>query len=237
MDRGFATNESRIPEDTFWNEAAYNAIDVEHISDVWRDSLWKIIELCRKKKVQLTFFITPVSESTIVGKGNYDSYVQEVRAIAGQAGIELYDFNLVRPEYFPARDGAYFKDEGHLNTQGARTFSQLFCDALTGKISREQLFFHSLEEKMLYQEPFVYGIAGPSVNEAEGVKYARMIANRDGGIEYRIMAVSEEGNERMIQDFSQNTEFSLPVEEHGILYVDWRMEDGSGDTTALQISY
>lgn len=237
VDRGFATNESRIPEDTFWNEAAYNAIDVEHISDVWRDSLWKIIELCRKKKVQLTLFITPVSESTIVGKGNYDSYVQEVRAIAGQAGIELYDFNLVKPEYFPARDGAYFKDEGHLNTQGARTFSQLFCDALTGKISREQLFFHSLEEKMLYQEPFVYGIAGPSVNEAEGVKYARMIANRDGGIEYRIMAVSEEGNERMIQDFSQNTEFSLPVDEHGILYVDWRMEDGSGDTTALQISY
>lgn len=237
VDRGFATNESTVPEDVLWNESAYNKIDMDNISDNWKDSLNDIVELCKDKGVKLTFFITPIPEWTIVGKGNYDVYVQLVRTIADEADVELYDFNLVKPEFFPAGDGAYFKDESHLNTSGAKAFSELFCDVFNGKISGEDLFFDSLEDKMMYEEPIVYGLAGPFADEKEGVKYARMISNRDSGIEYRITTVSEDGNSKIIQDFSENKDFELPVDEHGILTVAWRLKNASGNTTTLQTVY
>lgn len=236
VDRGFVANDNIVPEETYWNLSAYDPIDIESISMDWKNSLQDIIQLCKKEGVKLILFVTPMPEWTIVGKGNYDEYHLLIEKIANNAGIDFYDFNFVDSKYFATTENGFFMDENHLNTFGAEAFSKLFCDFFSGIISEEELFFGSLSEKLANEQPIVYGVAGVKEDYDNGVNRARIITNKAKEMEFRITMVTSEGDEKIIQDFSGNTDIELPMNVSGVLTIAWRMK-GSLKVNTFELEY
>ncbi|MCC8107171.1 MAG: hypothetical protein LIO99_14420 [Clostridiales bacterium] len=148
VDRGFVANDSVMDEEQAISSEAYDEIDLSSISDDYLNSLESIVTLCAKKEVELIFFIAPMPESTVVGKGNYDAYSSYIKELAEYWNIEFYDFNLCKTSYFDASDYKFFKDDDHLNTTGAEKFTEVFSSFFSGQISSEALFYESLEDKL-----------------------------------------------------------------------------------------
>lgn len=238
--RGFVANEITAESSGIWNGMAFGTIEkAVHLTEQndWYRSLMKIIDYCKKKKIKLTFVIAPEPEWTIVGKQNYDSYHMFIQRIADENDIEFLDFNLCKNEYFNSGDYKLFKDEDHLNLEGAKCFSTIFSQVCMGKISKDKVLYESLNDKLKDEEPFIYGLAGPYLNEELNVNEAYIISNRDEYFEYRIEAESSDNRVRVIQDYCVNSSFSLPVNEHGKLRIYCRPKGSSVDEKMIDTEY
>lgn len=238
VERGFVANDSEMQEEDFrWNSKGYDRIKVEDISSDWIRYLGKIIDFCHENRISLTLFSAPRPEITLAGKENYDEYCAFIQKIAGEAHIDYFDFNLCKDEYFDSTDRTFFIDAAHLNTKGARKFTEVFSGFFTGQIEREKLFWNTYEEKLGQREPMVYGIAGPADNDDHDQVLFKIISNRKAGMAYRIAAVPQEGEYRLIQDFEENKDFALPVGEEGVLEITWKMAEQPAEEHNLEFIY
>lgn len=162
VERGFVANDAEIGNDVYFNSTAYGEIgmgtEITKESD-WFKSLAEIISYCKKQGIELTLFITPEPEWTLVGKGNYQEYHEFISEIANEYGLDFYDFNLCKKEYLDTNDRTLFKDEDHLNTKGAEVFSVLFGDFFTNHLSKEAVLYNSFTEKIAAGDIAFYGIS------------------------------------------------------------------------------
>jgi len=238
VERGFVGCKLNVDEDKVWNSKAYGRITEYNIlkNSEWNKSLIEIIELCKENNIELGLVMAPMPEQTIVGKGNYDEYSSYIRDIADLYQLKYYDFNLCKDDYFDINDDSLFMDEQHLSCKGAEEFSNLFAELCVGQILEKDIFFNSLEEKLLEKEPNVLGIAGPEENEENGLMYAELISNRKNEMEYEIIAIPDNGTERIIQYFNQNCKFEYPLGEHGTLIIKWRLL-GDNNTNSIEVEY
>ncbi len=240
VDRGFVANDLVVDPEKHWNTLAYGniekAIQLTGKND-WYRSLKDIITYCKKNNIKMTLFVVPEPEWTIVGKGNYQQYHDMVQTIADSNEIEFYDFNFCKPRFFDTRDYKLFKDEHHLNTVGAKEFSSLFSKFFTGQISKDTLFYNFFAEKLAEEKPTVYGFAGLSIDSKQKVRNGYIISNREQGLEYKIEAVTAGRKKRIVQDFSENKEFTLPLKEKGELKVSWRLKTKPDDIFVLEAEY
>jgi len=238
--KGYYGNDSVIWDGAVWNPYAYGKIDkikaVKGESD-WHSTLQSIIEFCKSKDVELIFYIIPEPEWTLVGKGNYQKYSKTIGNLAAENGIEFYDFNLARPEYFDADDSTMFMDMDHLNTEGAGKFSRLFSEFFTGRLKYEDVFYSTYDEKLMDMEPKVYGLAWPDTVDIENGYDAYIITNREENMEYKIRITSyNTGKEVYSQDFCENTVFEIPGNDHGKVEIRWRTA-GETDVHVLEAEY
>ncbi len=239
VDRGFVANDM-AGKPRQWNATAYGPLrvrTVDYEETDWGKYLQRIIDFCKQKEIPLTFFVAPEPEWTLIGKENYDDYVEMLREIAAKNGLDYYDFNLIRPEYFDMNNRNFFKDEDHLNTAGAEAFSHLFGRFFTGELTAEEIFFPSFTEKLMAEPPRVYGLAGPYENPEEGVLSCAVISNRKDGLEYEITVRPEGGEERILQPFSPQKQFTLPAGESGKLTLRWRRAGQPETVSVLEASY
>ena len=95
------------------------------VSDEAVDEIRKIIELCQDNDVKLTFIVPPYPTATILGQGSgYMSRIMYIKKIlADYDGVNYYDFNMARSELYE-HNSDYFKDETHMNVEGATAFSR-----------------------------------------------------------------------------------------------------------------
>lgn len=154
-----------------------------------------------------------------VSTEHYDYYVDEIRTIAGEYGVEYYDFNLVKEEYLPIQRNGFFMDTDHLNGAGADFFTVFLNQVMSKEDSDNRKYFHS------------------SFEEAQPMKSYWVASNRGDDMEYSITLTSETGEVSLIQDFAENREFTLPAEEHGICTIIARMKDGVEELCKVEISY
>lgn len=238
VDRGFVAADDIVPEGTYWNEAAINSISVDSLkgSD-WEESLLAAIDYCKKNDIEITLFVTPEPEWTILGVENYQDYHNYIQEIADTKEVEFYDFNLCSNEYLDANDRMLFKDTDHLNTFGAEKFSHIFGEIFTGKIDKETIFYNSITDKMEDEEPMVYGLAGPKDDPENGIRKCKVISNRVIDLEYRIIATTAEGKQYYIQDFEKTREFTLPIGEKGIITVVWRNVSSPEEVNTFEVGY
>ena len=235
VDRGFVANDGVLEEETVFFSEAYGEIELDSISDDYLNSLESIVKLCKKKDVELTFFISPMPESTVLGKENYDEYSNYMRELAASYDIEFYDFNYCKSDYFDTSDYSLFKDEDHLNTLGAEKFTELFAMFFTGQISEEELFYDSLAQKALDEEERVYGIAGLIYNGKTNEGY--IISNREEGIEYQITVYSDEGDEYVLQAFSENKDLEIPTSLTGTIKIEARITGSNEVFQEVEATY
>lgn len=202
--------------------------------------LRKIISYCQKRDIPITLFVSPTNELMLVSTEGYDNYLNQLRRIVSDYGVDFYDFNLVKEEYLPIHHLEYFRDIEHLNAYGANLFTAFFYDIVSGNISeKERYFYKSYSEKLQTEEPAIYGIYYRNcADEGNGANFWYSIAsNRDRGMEYKIIANPSDGEEYLVQDFSENKDFLMPADEHGTISIIARVNSGIDDARMLKINY
>lgn len=217
-------------------------LDNNPIGETSEHYLRKTIEYCQEREIPITLFISPTYELQLISTGNYDNYIDQVRVIAEEYDVDFYDFNLIRKEYLPIQNGDYFMDIGHLNDAGANMFTPFFYEVVSSIESDNDIYFYdSYAEKLQDAAPEIYGIyyrdLGDATEGEEPIRTYWVASNRDSDIEYRIIVTPNEGEQYMIQDFSENKEFAIPTSETGICTVVARMKETSEDVQTLEINY
>ena len=104
----------------------------------------------QKKNVKLTLIVAPEPDIAIKIRGNYQEYIDFVNEFADIYDVPYYDFNLCKNEYFDSSNYSLFKDKDHLNLNGASIFTSVFSNFISGKITKEELFYNNLSEKYNY---------------------------------------------------------------------------------------
>ncbi|MCD8238774.1 MAG: hypothetical protein LUC92_05505 [Clostridiales bacterium] len=231
VDRGFVANDGAIDKNKLLFSEAYGEIDLSLISEDYLNSLKDIAELCEKNDVELTLFIAPMPEITIAGKGNYDEYSGYINELSKSLNVEFYDFNYCKPNYFDAGCYDFFKDGDHLNTAGAERFTEVFSLFFTGQIFSDELFYNSLSDKLADEQERIYGIAGLEKSD-DDYNQGCVVSNRKEGLEYRISVCPDEGEEYVLQDFSESRIFELPADTSGTVRIESRT---AGNNSPFQI--
>lgn len=135
--KGFVESCARVSEEEM-NDVNANLV-YDSLHEEWYDYAEKIVGLCRKKGVGITLVCAPVSRyARSRWEGWYDSYHDMVEDLAKKSGVDFWDFNLVKDEYFRA-DAENYMDSVHLNMYGARLFSKLFARLVRGELRYDEI--------------------------------------------------------------------------------------------------
>lgn len=197
-----------------------------------------IIDYCKKRKIPITLFISPVYELQLISTVDYDDYTSAVRAFASEQGVPFYDFNLAKEEYLPIQDGKYFRDSQHLNQYGAEKFTPFFYQVVSGEeTDNEKYFFDSYEEKLREETPSVYGVYQELHEAGSKNRTLRIASNRSSEMEYRITVQPDGKKRRRIQDFQENMTFRVPHDEHGICTIAARVKEAPVEMQTMSIRY
>lgn len=157
MGKGYVANSELVLKGTFCALNNFPAINIDSISDDWKKSLIEIIEFCNNKGIKLTLISAPMPNFRLVNVGNYDEYIGFINKLIEGTNVKYYDFNLCREKYIP-NDSTIFKDTDHLNCYGAEIFSNVLSEFFTGKISEQELFYDSYNEKICHLKKDIFGI-------------------------------------------------------------------------------
>lgn len=236
LDKGFRYSEIvfKAEDRTFKRNQGLGENPMAQSSELY---LRKAIEYCQKKDIPVTLFISPMYNLQPVSAGNYDNYINQMKGIAAEYNLDFYDFNLVKEEYFPIQSLEYFRDVDHLNSTGATLFTNFFYKVVSGDVVENQKYFYdSYAQKLLSEEPEVYGIyyrkSGTEI-------FMNVASNRESGMEYRIMITPDEFSRKeqyLVQDFCENKEFTVD-DESGICTIEYRMKDFPNVVHSVKVKY
>ena len=196
----------------------------------------KTIELCQARHVNVKLYVSPVYDLQLISTEDYDRYVSELKEIADAYDVELYDFNLIKKEYLQMNNGDLFWDAGHLNGTGARTFTPVLWEILSGqREENEPKFYRTYREKLAREDFDIYGVYYKEVLPGDEVKedgspgytarHFRIASNRKN-VRYRISRSLRRGegaageDAELIQDYAACDSFVLPADQHGTLTID-----------------
>lgn len=236
--KGYVANKTSIENGDYFFSDSLSNIHFENISEDWCNSLEDIIAFCNEMNIKLTLISVPMPNYLLADVGNYDEYVKFVQQMVAGTGVNYYDFNLCKEEYFP-NTSLLFMDNHHMNCYGAEKFSYLLCDFIKGEISEEELFYDSYEEKLENLEPTVFGISYHDNKNDNGklVRKCKIVSTGNDNLQYEISLSPTEGEPYKLQDFSDNEYFIIMPEEHGVITVAYRLNNLPDKKQMVYISY
>lgn len=208
--------------------------------------LRKIMEYCRRHRIQIILCSCPMYETEPLSTENYDGYAEKIREVAAEYAVPYYDFNMAREEYLPIQHPEYFMDTGHLNTKGAEMYTNFFHQVVSASEQENAgCFYGSYREKTENAQPQVYGLycrmadEGEAREGEEGQQSLKMTvaALQADKVECRIFLTPEDRETYMLQDFSAEKEFIVPAQEHGICNILWREAGGEKEPESLEVRY
>lgn len=232
--KGYVANNEMIGDWNYFSKMGWGNINVARVSDDWLNSLEDIINFCDKRGISLTLISAPMSNFLLAGAEDYDEYVELVQNIIKGTNVNYYDFNLCKEEYFP-NTSSFFKDADHMNSYGAEVFSHLFADFLNGKISENELFYDSYEEKLENLELTVFGISYH--DKSEQIRDCKVVSTGKDNLEYEIIILPEGEEPYMLQEFSNNRFFTITPEEHGVITISYRLSNFPDKVQTIDITY
>lgn len=93
---------------------------------VW-DAVNEIHQLCKDKKIQLLFVVSPLHHRQEEAVKNYSQSMEKFRSFAESSGIPLIDLGHDSLRF----EKEFYTDPAHLNKPGAVLFTRHFCSALS----------------------------------------------------------------------------------------------------------
>lgn len=237
--KGYIKNLPEVKDWDFFDVWGCNPVSPDTFSQDYKDDLLEIIDFCKKNGIGITFINAPTSDFCLTAVGDYDDYVEWVRGIAKENGIEYYDFNLCREKYFPS-SSEVFIDPVHLNHKGAQILDGSFAALVNKEVAYEDMFYDSYGEKLRDIEPTVFGVTFMNSYGEDGsiVRNCRIVSNAQDELEYSIMVLSGDGNESILRDYSDETAFTMDPEMTGSILIKYRKikeTDGSVYTRKLTL--
>ncbi|SCZ78628.1 hypothetical protein [Pseudobutyrivibrio xylanivorans] len=236
QEKGYQYIDTEIPEDgrALAKERDFNKYCMGKKGESW---LRKCIELCQKNNINVTLYVTPNIELQIASTENYDRYYRELTAIADEYNVELYDFNLIKEDYLDLNDRSMFCDVHHMNAKGAEKFTKLLAKVLRSNPDKnKEMFYESIVQKKACEKPMLYGCYFYDYNEESGVESDPseydyrdfVIASNRENMKYTVSRTingKNDGIPELIQESTDNKEIKIPINEHGIIYIDGEYEN------------
>ena len=147
-----------------WERRVYhfdNAIDMDLVDEIsiddLRDDEWeyllRIMDLCKKKGVDLTLYAMPYTDVYLAQYEAYETLNSMVREEAEKRSIPFLDLNLVRKEFLQIESDEY-KDYEHLNLEPGRRVSKFLVDYMHNP--EGDWFYESLADR--FEDGKIYGI-------------------------------------------------------------------------------
>lgn len=201
LGKGFVFSYETLNPDTMFRNESLQPLNDMIIPEYNMEYLNKIVELCANNNIELTLFVAPMPEFTLVDIGNYDKYIEYMTAFAQNNNFNFYDFNLVKPNYL-SLDNTDFKDYDHLNGKGADKFSKFFAKFYLQYCKEDDIFYHSFEERISNQEEQIYGLI---LSQEANCLNIKPITNSRKEIVYSVSVLKEDGTKEILQDKSSNT--------------------------------
>jgi len=93
----------------------------------------------------LTLIDPPMPDGTLIRSQYYQEYVDKICLIANDAGVEYWNFNLIKEDILMLERDE-FKDASHLNGIGAEKFTRCFCRVYNGEV--KEPFYNTYEDKI-----------------------------------------------------------------------------------------
>ena len=183
--------------------------------------------------------VSPMYELQVISTENYDAYYEQINGIAKEYNVPLYDFNLCKQEYLDIQYCENFMDVGHLNAKGADVFTPYLWDVVSNSYeNNKEYFYNTFEEKLEAERPRVWGAYWiDGYDEEAAINDVSVASNRDTGMEYEIILIPEAGEERVVQNFSENKVFTIPNNEHGTMVITSKYDENPEDIQTLEMSY
>lgn len=155
--KGCVLDSDYVPAGTFSSDSWEDPIVIEEIHPDIINAMTEFVEICKENNIQLVFYSMPCTDFYISMLKSYDEYIKFCRGFAEKNGCRYYDFNLCREKYLSLNDED-FSDSSHLNFRGIEKFTNVFCDFFTNKLSEQELFFDSYEQKMAALDDRIFGL-------------------------------------------------------------------------------
>lgn len=244
MKKGYFRTDGRVldSEKTF---LATRDLSQYGIGDVSEKYIRKCIELCKDHDIPVKLFVSPIYDLKLISTVDYDAYVKDLKLIAEDCDVEVYDFNLIKDEYLDIKEGQYFYDMGHLNEAGASIFTPVLWDVMTtSPTGNEDKFYNSYTEKLSNEAIEIYGAHYVDVDAStrrytiassrpemkyKVIKTIESIDNADGSVTYVDSPTAE-----VLQNYNINNTFDLPINQHGQLQI---YGSYAGEIVELKIRY
>ena len=217
--KGCVLNKDYIKNGTFSNNVKESKINLQNISDEYKNTIDKIIGLCKEKNIELIFYSMPCSDFYLAEKGNYDEYYNFCKNFLAERGFEYYDFNLAKEKYLNLEDED-FSDDNHFSKQGVYKWTQVFCDYFfTDTISKNDMFYSSYTEKLQNQNDKIYGLYLIQSKDKKSITITPLInhVNKED-ITYDVY-FKIDGKEELIEQNISNDNILLPSGKTGKIRV------------------
>ena len=224
--KGYCYSDKEIAaSDLFCNQA--KIFENEPMTNEAEGYLRRIIEYCISNDLDITLFSSPIYDLQLLSLENYDAYINQINAIAEEYGIEYLDFNLCKEEFLPIQERQYFTDMQHLNGKGAEIFTPFFHKVMCApREMREKYFYSSYKEKNQKSKTRLIGIIYLYMSDkGSESRYVRIASNKEKGIEYQILFTPESGETSMVQEFSDNRDFSILLNQKGTYTISAKEKD------------
>ncbi len=235
QDKGYVCGTRKLTESEmrFGKSLVFNpGVGIAESSEIY---LRKIIEYCKKHKINITLITSPIFNLQLLSTENYDEYINQVFSIAEEYGIAYYDFNLIKPEYLDIQSKEYFANTDHLTSAGGELYTYYLWEISNRTPEENEIYFcKSYQEKLSLENPKLYGYYYWG---SEGKMCCKIASNREEGMEYRIWITPEGTEEYLLQDFSTNKTFQLPIDGHGMITIEARMGDVPSEIQTLEVAY
>ncbi len=193
----------------------------------------KTLAYCKQHNLPVTLFISPIYDVQLLSTTDYDNYVNSVKYIADEYGVELYDFNMIKDEYLDIKHGEYFNDMDHLNVEGSKLFTRTMWDIVNDDVDGHNgdMFYATYKEKLKNEQPEIYGLyyyeKDPREDELEedgSPVYSSkvyFIATGMDDAKYRISRTVWDSDEvELVQDYDSSLTFELPAYQGGIVTIE-----------------
>lgn len=240
--KGFCTISGHIEPGTF--EGNTGAIPGDWEDENAKTYLNKIIDLCQRKNIDLTFFTAPMPDFRLCCMGNYDQYIAQVNDIANKYGLRYYDFNLCNTKYLNLQNDKYIMDYDHLGYEGAQLFTDILAEVLLDELEcnpiPEDMFYASYNEKLRQIDQRIFGL---DIQEnSSGKQKIYTIYSIDNLVEteaeFRITKQCEGDTQPItVQEWSTQNCVTFPEIETGVFIVEARPVQSKEVTNRVEINY
>lgn len=235
--KGYVAAKKQIAHGGYVTTDTFEPIDTGKVTSDWREILLDMIDYCKEHNIEITLLSTPVTSFLCESYGNYDEYIEFVDNLIKDTGVRYIDFNLMKEDYWPDTS-TNFKDDNHLNQYGAELFSDIFARYINGEIKDDQLFYGSMKEKSETMAAAVYGLRCVEDEKDDTLlRRCTIVSNRMGSMEYRITVTPDDEDGYLVQEFSENDEFTVPGDKKGICTVEYREKDEPENIQKVKIRY
>ena len=220
--KGCVLDLDEIPDGGYSNDSKEALIPVEKISDDWKSTIGKIINLCKENDIELILFSMPCSDFYLNERGNYDEYYSFCRDFTAEKGFLYYDFNLARPELLSLRDSDY-TDDNHLSKKGVYVWTDAFCNFFSSKYKEEnavgKYFYSSYAQKMSEMPDIIFGLYMITSDDRKSMEITPISNHVDASkITYDVYAICA-GENLTIAEKTSETQFLLPAGKSGKIRV------------------